>query len=312
MVDNCQIQCWYPQFKKITFKVKIIELPSEFRNYLEEDGVFMPQNYYVEDDQDSNSDEESIESEDKTPKYDFSALEEEIKATVDEYDEKVFIKLNWSAPRDANWLVPNLHCESTQEIYSLLKSSVFISHDVSAAYQGCVDHEGNSAPEKLYLALKKYHHNVRTHRENEFRCFVKENTLICVTQRDTQVYYPSLETQLEQFKPLILDFFNDHLQGHFADPSFVFDIYIDIPPNNKVWLVDFNPWHSKTDPGLLDWSEVMAHPTSDPVEWRIITEETGVRANEMSQYKVPAEIVEAPNSDEVKQFFDDMRGATSE
>ena len=88
----------------------------------------MPTSYYVEDgiffisyqdsiDQDSN-DEESIDSEDKTPKYDFSELENSINETIQEYDEKVFIKLNWSAPRDANWVVPNLHCDSSNEIYT--------------------------------------------------------------------------------------------------------------------------------------------------------------------------------------------------
>lgn len=126
------------------------------------------------------------------------------------------------------------------------------------------------------------------------------------------MYYPCLETQLDEFKLLILDFFNDNVREQFADANFVFDVYIDIPPNNKVWLVDFNPWHSKTDPGLFEWSEVMSHPVSEPPVWRIITEETGVRANEMAQYKVPAEIVEAPNSAEVTQFFDSMREAKSD
>jgi len=114
----------------------------------------------------------------KDPKYNFAELEAWIEEVVRSYDEKVFIKLNWSAPRDANWLVPNLHCSSKKEVFSLLKSSVFISHDISAAYEGCVDQDGQAGPEQLVLVLKKYHHNVRTHRENEFRCFVKNNTLV--------------------------------------------------------------------------------------------------------------------------------------
>lgn len=50
-------------------------------------------------------------------KYDFSDLEKWVEETVEEFDEKVFIKMNWSAPRDANWLVPNLHCETVQNVF---------------------------------------------------------------------------------------------------------------------------------------------------------------------------------------------------
>jgi len=46
MVNNCQIQNWYPKFKKLSFKAKIRVLPAEFRQYLEEDGVMMPSSYH--------------------------------------------------------------------------------------------------------------------------------------------------------------------------------------------------------------------------------------------------------------------------
>ena len=27
----------------------------------------------------------------------------------------------------------------------------------------------------------------------------------------------------------------------------IFDIYVDIPPNQRIWIIDFNPWHSLTN-----------------------------------------------------------------
>jgi hypothetical protein len=44
----------------------------------------------------------------RQPKYDFSELKQQLEQIIEEFDEKVFVKLNWSAPRDANWIVPNL------------------------------------------------------------------------------------------------------------------------------------------------------------------------------------------------------------
>jgi len=270
----------------------------------------MPWNYYIEDDEESAEEsEEEIDSEDKTSKYNFAELEESIKSVIEDYNEKVFVKLNWSAPRDANWIVPNLNCDSSTEVYSLLKSSTFITHDISAAYEGWVDKGEKTCPDKLYLILKKYHHNVRAHRESEFRCFVKDNILIAITQRDTQVFYEHLVELMEAYKPIIIDFFESEIKNKFIDPDFIFDLYIDIAPNNKVWLIDFNPWHSKTDPCLFEWSEVIKiiDENEETPVWKIIEEEQGIKANEMTQYKVPTDIVEYHNSDEVKEFFENMR-----
>lgn len=89
-----------------------------------------------------------------------------------------------------------------------------------------------------------------------YRCFVKDNKLIAVSQRDTQVFYEELVANLPTFKPLIVDFFEEQIKGKFLNTTFVFDVYIDIPPNNKVWLIDFNPWLAKTDSALFEWNEV--------------------------------------------------------
>lgn len=57
--------------------------------------------------------------------------------------------MNWSAPRDANWLVPNLHCSTTEDVFLSTKASIFISHDISAAYEGCTDQGGKTSPDNL-------------------------------------------------------------------------------------------------------------------------------------------------------------------
>lgn len=39
--------------------------------------------------------------------------------------------------------------------------------------------------------------------------------------------------------------------------TYEFDLFIDVPPNNRVWLLDLNPWIPyATDSLLFDWEEL--------------------------------------------------------
>lgn len=48
------------------------------------------------------------------------------------------------------------------------------------------------------------------------------------------------------------------VRGRFPLRRYVMDLYVDIPPRRKVWLVDFSPWGPTTEPLLFDWSELRA------------------------------------------------------
>jgi len=37
---------------------------------------------------------------------------------------------------------------------------------------------------------------------------------------------------------------------------YVIDFYIDIEPNNKVWIIDINPWREFTNPLLFTFEEL--------------------------------------------------------
>lgn len=42
-IDNCSFSHWYPRFKAHTFKSKIIPLTNEFVDYLNADGIYLPE-----------------------------------------------------------------------------------------------------------------------------------------------------------------------------------------------------------------------------------------------------------------------------
>lgn len=71
---------------------------------------------------------------------------------------------------------PPLKCVNPNEVYLLLKSSDFITHDLEYAYEDCTvdDVTDQSKSTQYHLVLKKWFEMPRSH---EFRCFVRSRTL---------------------------------------------------------------------------------------------------------------------------------------
>ncbi|ORY39354.1 D123-domain-containing protein [Rhizoclosmatium globosum] len=282
-VMNCSFSSWYPKFRRVTLKSEIIAIPPEFIAYLNEDGVFlpldsngMPQPSYetpkVDDSDDDNGDfsedEEGGESWGSIPH--FPEFQELITQRIESLGGEVFPKLNWSSPKDASWMAlgQTLKCKTPADIFLLLKSSDFITHDLTCPFEACtetLDASTKQTPESYELILRKWYD---LHPSMEFRCFVKDNVLIGICQRDHLNFYPFLVTSRVQLESAIKAFYVDEILGKFGNNSFVFDLYIN-KNNQKVWLIDFNPFSINTDSLLFTWDELIAFevPTQEgPVE----------------------------------------------
>ena len=55
--------------------------------------------------------------------------------------------------------------------------------------------------------------------EYEFRCFVKNQRLVAVSQRDANNYYASLHARQSQFLPRISSFLSQHILPKFPSPN---------------------------------------------------------------------------------------------
>ena len=185
-----------------------------------------------------------------------------IQSTIDELGGSVYPKLNWSAPKDATWIAAtnSIECRSPNDIYLLLKSSDFITHDLEHAFDGCED-EPEETDLPYHLVLRKT--VPRFVNSMEFRCFVRRRQLIGVCQRDLNHYDFLIDLQ-PKLRSLIKQFFEK--LSNFPDENFAFDVYIP-SPYDRVWLIDINPWAQRTDPLLFSWLELLTIP--DPS--RIIT-----------------------------------------
>ncbi|CAK7202417.1 hypothetical protein SEUCBS139899_005140 [Sporothrix eucalyptigena] len=316
----CSYDYWFPKYRKVCIKSRIIPLPAEFVDYLREDSIILSDESHGNGANGANEDDDDWEPSNPTmchyksedeKKYDvfldddesdedesvppvvrlppnrrFPELHQKIKDEIAALGGVVAPKLNWSAPKDAAELMEQkntMRCRTPDDIYFMLKSSNFVSHDLEHAFDGTTP---STSPEQTaattfsssssslgfnpVLVLRAY---FDIHTALEFRCFVKQRNLVAITPRDLK-YYPYLEglrsTILERAKSL----FHSKLQFTFPSGNFAFDIYIpekqghDVGDNEAdapnahgrlsyARLIDINPWALHTDTLLFSWRELL-------------------------------------------------------
>ena len=335
-VNNCQFQTWFnfPGAKKCTFRSIVIPIPENVVKYLHEDGVILPvvpegvslhphDPRFVKEKEQDDSDwddygVEDAEDEELTKKWCFPEFERKVQAGIEKLGGKVFVKTNWSAPRDAVWVSGTLECRSFGEIFTLLKSSDFVSFDLEHAYDECSAEGGRSPnvqPESLVLVLRKW---CNLHPAQEFRCFVKDRQLIGTSQRDPTQFYEFLPSMTAStYNTLVSTFFENTVKGMFPEKHFCFDIYID--RKHRVWLVDFNVFGAATDALLFCWKELVDVETVRRNEvtgdeevclvandFRVLESEGGVKSTSLTMHKVPTDVVNNPTSF-LEQFVESWR-----
>ena len=274
-------------------------------------------------------DESDDDEDENDPSLEWQDIQQAIWSTMRELGGKVHPKLNWSAPKDATWIAAtnSMECATPNDIYLLLKSSDFVTHDLEQAFEDCEeDATGQSVP--YHLVLRKSIPAVVT--SMEFRCFVRERKLVGICQRDLN-HYAFLSSLVPVLQRLITKFF-DKLKSKFPDQNFVFDVYIPQPKEDgRVWLIDINPWAPRTDPLLFSWLELLTmdepvaqhgHNAAEPdkgndeeevgrfAEFRIVNrddpEAYSFNTPLYSAHKLPKDVVDASaeGSGGIRDFID--------
>ncbi|KAK7737760.1 hypothetical protein SLS53_006380 [Cytospora paraplurivora] len=302
---HCSYDYWFP--KTSCIKSRIIKLSPAFIEYIREDGIILssddPSTGGDDDDDweptstaysrptpeeseaDSDEDDEADASSSRLPPDQrFPEIHQTIKDTIKELGGEVAPKLNWSSPKDAAWISAHqntVKCTTPNDIYLLLKSSNFITHDLDHAFDGTVttsssfnNTSSTSSNSDLgfqpVLVLRSF---FTPHQALEFRCFVKQRSLVAIAQRDLNHY-----NFLQRLRPAIIarvkDLFDSKLRFTFPDGNFCFDVYIPEVHNldsdsddsededpakslGRARLIDINPWAPRTDTVLFDWSELL-------------------------------------------------------
>ena len=119
-------------------------------------------------------------------------------------------------------------------LYQVLKDSEFCSFDASHP----------DVPLQLVL-LRKW---CNLYPSQEFRCFVRDNTLIAISQRHHSQHWPYLQDLQYQLdlKDEFAEFHENVMkQSAFPLSDYVFDVYRD--KKDRIWLIDMNARASQTD-----------------------------------------------------------------
>jgi len=88
----------------------------------------------------------------------------------------MFVKMNWSSPSDSEWVCPDLQCATSNEVFNLLKSSEKINQDLLSPFQ--YEEVEGWKPDEYYIVCQKWH---KLNKSMEFRCFVKDHTLLAIS-----------------------------------------------------------------------------------------------------------------------------------
>lgn len=337
-VDHCAFAAWYPVFKSVAVKGAVIPLPPAVVALLLADGAALP-------------------STSATHSQALADVRVAVDAVLARFGGRAFPKLNWTSPRDASWMLGSMQCSSFEDVMLLLQSSDFAVHDMTAAYTGCEkeeeekEREGEeeeeeevaaaavetettevvesksspdhpNGPENVYLVLKKW---CNLYDSMLFRCFVVNHTLVGISQRNCDEFYPFLFDQQDHLCELIYSFFDTHFRersgrrrrsSKFPDPDYIFDVYVD--KQNRVFLLDINVFGAVTDPLMFSWEELLELQAAnlqssaragagnangddsddaddgiqDVVDFRIVESELSIRPNPLSGYRVPTDLVD--------------------
>ncbi|KAM9335011.1 translation initiation factor eIF2 assembly protein [Symphorus nematophorus] len=317
-VVNCQFSVWYPIFKKHTIKSLILPLPQNVIDYLLDDGTLVVSGSDHNTQQthtnnsDSNAEEDIQWSDDETTTTvtapEFPEFNSKVLEAINALGGRVFPKLNWSAPRDANWIALNssLQCHSLSDIFLLFKSSDFITHDLTQPFLVCSDQDSPDPVINYELVLRKWSELIPG---GEFRCFVKENKLIAISQRDYTQYYQHILKQEEQICQAIQEFFSQHIQYNFLDEDFVFDVYRD--SQGRVWLIDLNPFGEVTDSLLFTWEELTSggeiSQQQEGPAFRYTTSEVTVQPSPCLSYRIPRDFVDLSTGEDAYKLIDFLK-----
>ncbi|KAJ9080067.1 hypothetical protein DSO57_1028995 [Entomophthora muscae] len=314
-ITNCSFNVWYPLFKPHSIRSWAITLEPKVLDYLNSDTIIVPSQFsskgedqeisQLSDDEldggsrlynigaTTNSHEDSSDSESEEDGYVYlEQLNEEVRQAVSALGGEVFPKLNWSAPKDAQWIAPtkNLRCRDLSDILLLLKSSDDVAHDLSRAFDLCP-----SAPEEkpaTVLVLKQW---CNIDPAMEFRCFVIRGKLVGISQRDTN-HYPFLQEEAAWLKPSITEYISDKVIPVFPNLHYAVDICI-VHSSRTIKIIDFNPASPITHPLLFEWSELLQAQTT---LWRVIRD-TGhgqqAQAQRLRSNQAPADLANLGSSD---------------
>ena len=346
-LDACRCASWASEaaLRERTFRTRHVRVPADFVRYVLRDGVAcgaddrsLPRRVEPDafdaaatrelfGDALSGGAGDEVGEADARARAAFAAFAEEIEGAIRELGGAVAPKFAWSAPKDATWVAAGgtMRCRNADEVVLLLKASDAVTHDLTEAYNACVDYVRDEREEEEERVVREHASTTLALREwfdlnpsLEFRCFVKSKNLVALSQRHVNDFYEFLLREKEAIEDAIAEFWEAHVSTtswHANQRDYVFDVYV-TPKTKKVKLIDFNVWGGTTLPLLFDWHELEAMESSvtpeddergyaDNIEFRIIESQGHIRPG--LQLGVPYDLYDTSEGSAISEFLEAQR-----
>ena len=138
---------------------------------------------------------------------------------------------------------------------------------------------------------------------------------MAISQRHHIQYYPHLKQDHQSIRKNIINFFDHVIRDNYASgqdiPNYVFDVYVD--KNDRVWLIDFNLYHTRTDALLFTWEEIQSIASSlaslgeeSMPKMRIVENENEVHYDPLASYRAPIDTVDLASDQFGSQSFQEF------
>lgn len=212
---ECMFVNWYEQLKKNTIKSYVIPIPDDVLAYLRQDLVILPkecsQLHSSEDTKtkhfnsydDQFSDDDEAEDEDLP---EFPEFSKKLADAIEKLGGSAFVKSDWHCPKDAQWITlgQSLCVKDITDVYQLLKASSFCKEDF-----------GERSPANTsgyHIILKKWRD---IHPGSEFRCFVKNKSLVAISPRHWPSYHEHIATERSDIVSDIVSLYKEKIKESF-------------------------------------------------------------------------------------------------
>ena len=217
-IKRCSFDAWYNVFRRKTVRSKLVNMSDEFRKYLLEEDFLIESGRFPE-------------------------LKAEIEDAIEELGGKAFVKLNFTAPIDAQWIGVDktLTVTNFEEVVCLLKASTRVLIDLTAPFG-----EQVKVAQPVIVLKKWFAYWIN----QEFRVFVKEPELYAITSRYCDV---KCELALDKVNGLLKPFIEE-VAKEFGRNRVIFDLYIS--PKLRVHIVDIQPWNVTASTGMFTPAEL--------------------------------------------------------
>uniref|UniRef100_A0A336LZQ5 CSON005131 protein n=1 Tax=Culicoides sonorensis TaxID=179676 RepID=A0A336LZQ5_CULSO len=288
-LKNFSFPEWYKDFKKISIRSHIVQIPENVLEYLRDEMIVLPKECQENENSTKNIGDDYLDEDtEETETPEFPEFSKQLQDKLKILNGSAFIKTNFHCPKDSVWITAGqtMRARSISDIYMLLKASSICKEDLAVEAVGDQGH---------VIVLRQW---TDIHPGTEFRCFVKNKNLIAISPRDWPQYHSHISQHKRDIINDIVSLFKEKIKQKFPVDDYVFDVYRET--KDEVYLLDFAPFDEQLTKSLaFEWSELyqslgvqILHPEEeDDPEFRYLPEDCGIQPNPRNNYGIPHDVI---------------------